>query len=156
MGFLKAGKLLTADILNDLLGETVSADSSASATTTSTSYVESWTGGTPAGIAFVAPTSGKVIIHNSARVFNNGANRTYFSWVLRNGAVVGSGTTVFAANDTWAVQSSATPKEGAFGRALLVTGLTPGNSYNVRQAMKVDAASTATSQFRQIVVKPVV
>jgi hypothetical protein len=160
MGHLKAGMLLTADVLNDLLGVTVSDSQSASATTSSTSYTETLTGGTPAGVAFVAPTSGKVIIHNSSFVKSSSATsgrRTLLSWILRTGAVVGSGTTVLAANDTWALVSSRSVKDSAFGRSTLITGLTPGNSYNIRQAMKViNGADTGTSQYRHILVKPTV
>lgn len=157
MALFKAGKLVTAALLNNALGVAVASLSSASATTTgSTAYTETWTGGTPAGVAFVAPTSGKVIIRNSAFVDNNGAAtiRTYLSWILRNGAVVGSGTTVSAANDTWAISQSET-RDVMVGRSTLVTGLTPGNSYNVNQAMRTNnAANTATSEFRRISVKP--
>lgn len=160
MGHLKAGMLLTADRLNDLLGETVSGISSASATTTSTSYTETWTGGTPAGVSFVAPTSGKVIVHSSSFVKSSSATsgrRTLLSWILRNGAVIGSGTTVSAANDTWALVSARSVKDSCFGRSTLLIGLTPGNAYNIRQAMKViNSADTGTSEFRQLVVKPTV
>lgn len=139
MGHLKAGMRLTAAILNALIGETKSGTSSASATTSSTSYTESWTGGTPAGVSFVAPTSGKVIVHSSSFVKNSSATdgrRTFLSWILRNGATIGSGTTVSAANDTWALVSSRSVKDSCFGRATLLESLTPGASYNIRQAMK--------------------
>jgi hypothetical protein len=144
-------------VLENLYGTAVAvADSdTAISTTSSAAYTESWGGSnTPSAVAFVAPPSGKVIIHNSSYVDNNNATGyTYLSWILRNGAVIGSGTTVALANDGWALVTFGVAGS-AQGRATLVTGLTGGNSYNVRQAMKV-VGGQAESQFRHLAVEPV-
>lgn len=133
----------------------VAATSTSIATTTSVSYSESWTGGSPVGVEFVVPPSGKILVHNSSYVDNNGASgRTYFSWVLRTGSIVGSGTIVAGANDGWSLENFGVGDMTA-GRSTLVTGLTPGADYNVRQAMKQTGGTTAESQNRHLCVEPV-
>jgi len=125
---------------------------SANGTTTSTTYTPTLTGATAAGVAFVAPTSGKVLITNNARMVNSAANETYCGFTLRTGASVGSGTVVTAAADERSIIHVGTAIERqAVG--YLVTGLTPGASYNVQQEFRV-SAGTGTYAYRLIIVTP--
>lgn len=125
---------------------------SASGTTTSASYTPTLTGGTACGVAFVAPTSGVVLVFNTAQFSNSGANNTRCSFFVRTGSSIGSGTTVLASDDGRALLQ-ATTAAMCFSRVHPVTGLTPGNTYNVQQEFKV-AAGTGTFSNKNIVVIP--
>lgn len=130
----------------------VSDEQGTSGTTTSTTYTSTLTGGTACGVAFVAPTSGRVLIANSARMINSGANQTYCGFIVRTGSTVGSGTSVVSEADARALLHTTT----AFARfsvTYLVNGLTAGASYNVQQSFRV-AAGTGTYANKEIAVIP--
>jgi hypothetical protein len=123
-----------------------------SGTTTSTSYTETFTGGTACSLTFMAPTSGKVRVTLVSRITNSGANESYVSFIMREGAVVGSGDTVVDAQDDRAVFHSGT----TFARQqvdYLAEGLTPGATYNVRQACRV-TAGTGSFANKELIVSP--
>lgn len=91
-------------------------------------------GATKVGVTFTAPTTGRVLVMWTARFESNTTGLIYVSAAVRTGATIGSGTSVSAASQTSAVSSNTgaggtdTRIAAAFFR--VVTGLTPGNSYN--------------------------
>lgn len=152
---LAAGQRLTAALLNNMFGVVASDTQNTSGTTTSTTYTATLTGGTACGLTFVAPTSGKVIVHNSANIKNSTTNFSGCVPIIREGGSIGSGTTFLAADDNLAIAVRGSD-EVQMGRAILVTGLTAGNTYNVQQAFKVNAASTLTILRKHLLVVPVI
>jgi len=137
-----------------MFGQTKSDSQNAAATTTSTSYTSTLTGGTACGVAFVAPTSGEVIIHNSAFMDNSSTGRSYVSWIIREGDSIGSGATFLDGGDESYIAELGSNDVTA-GRAIHVTGLTPGASYNCQQQFKTSAATTASYSWRHLIVQPV-
>lgn len=103
------------------------------------------------GVAFTAPTTGRVTIEFGAQVTNSGANATIVSPVVRAGSTVGSGASVFAAADDWAVTFSGTDTVHA-QMSRPISGLTPGDAYNVRLEHRV-AAGTGSAQYRHVKVE---
>lgn len=142
--------------VTDLLasGATLNSVQNTSGTTTSTSYTETLTGGTACSLVFVAPPSGKVIVHNSSSGRNSTTARVYVSWIIRTGGSVGSGSTFLDAGDNGAITVVGT-SEIMVGRANLVTGLTAGNTYNIRQRFRNSSASTGTFDRKELIVAPV-
>jgi hypothetical protein len=152
MAFLAGQKVSAAD-LNALSPPTsVTAGSSGYANTTSTSY--GTLSGDP-GVAFTAPASGKVDVHIRAAMVGEAAGiGSQASFIVRTGSSVGSGTTVVAAADDNSIGMIGTDDVEA-GQSTLVTGLTPGNSYNVQMVYKRRGASSAGGfARRRITVKP--
>lgn len=123
-----------------------------SGTTTSTTYTATLTGGTACGVAFVAPFSGKVLIHNSIYCFNGAplSNFSFGSFRIRTGGTVGSGTDVLTAADTRAVVTNYVNSQT---RTQAVSGLTAGATYNVQQLFRVDG-NTGTFLGKQLIVEP--
>lgn len=150
-----AGSKLRASDLNAELGVTVTHAPNDSGTVNSTAYVGTRTGGTnPVGTSFVAPTSGKVLVHWACGLVSAAGNATatmLVSFRLGQGATVGGGTQVLAPADTRAIQHAGTTDQQA-GRTSLVTGLTPGAVYNV-QLMYRGVAAMAVGSV-EITVQP--
>ena len=124
-------------------------------TFTVTSYGVATTGGTYAdcGVAFVAPTTGRVKISVAAVLVNSTAGvGTLISPVVREGGTIGSGTTVKAATDNDCLQVNGTSgmRTSVF---VMVEGLTPGDTYNVRLEHRV-TANTGTATRRYVLVEP--
>lgn len=148
--------LLAGTIINALdTPPTVVNTQTGTFTFTITAYGVTTTGGTyvDCGIAFTAPTTGRVIVWYRSQLLNNtGGQSTFASFVLRDGSTVGAGATVLAAADSRALEHAGTdtPQAGTFE---LVTGLTPGNAYNVRIEHRV-TGGTGTLLNRQISVAP--
>lgn len=122
-------------------------------TTTSTSSVN---GSPVCGVAFVAPSSGKVEVSIYGDVANSGGI-CLLGWRVRTGTTVGSGTVVDGSDtgDTHAdvgriVASSI--RLGAGSHAIVVSGLTPGANYNIATYHSV-TASTGTIRTRAVTVK---
>jgi hypothetical protein len=107
------------------------------------------------GVAFVAPTTGRVFLDYAGNIANSGANTTLITPVVREGGSVGSGTSFLAAVDdnAFAIQPATGGDLLWGGRRLLVTGLTPGATYNVRLEHRV-GGSTGTSGRRSVTVSP--
>jgi hypothetical protein len=108
------------------------------------------------GVSFVAPYSGRVIIHTAARVGNDTAGAgTEVAPVVRSGGVVGSGSTIVAASSDNAVRSAGTTSTTQMraGSPLLVPGLTAGDTYNVRLEHRV-SGGIGTVGLRHVVVTP--
>lgn len=105
-------------------------DPTTSRSTTSTSFTSTLSPANICGTAFVAPTSGKVLITWRATLVNSGANYTACSFEIRAGSTVGSGTVFLASADERTVSTDSTTYEGQ-GASEYVSGLTPGANYNV-------------------------
>lgn len=135
-------------------GVTLSNSQATAATTTSLTYTETLTGGAACSVIFVAPASGKVIVHNSGTARNSTTARSTISWIIRNGGTVGAGTTFLDGGDNFAV-SVVGAEEMMVGRAVLVTGLSSGSTYNIRQQFKNSSASTGTFDRKHLIVQPI-
>lgn len=144
---LSGDKLVAADAQADT--------QNTSGTTTSTSFTVTLSGGTACGIAFVAPNSGKVWIHNAANMFNSGAAHCVTGFRVRTGGVIGSGTDVTVAADSNSlVAGGAGGVADRHGVPYLQQGLTPGSTYNVQQLFHVDGG-TGTFNNKFLGVDPV-
>lgn len=130
-------------------------------TTASGTYVP----GTLHGTSFVAPPSGKVQVvvsgwlGSNAVLVSTGVNpRSYMSTYVRAGSTVGSGADVLTPSDDRAAayfnaSSTAGFKYSWVNLSHLVTGLTPGNTYNVVSVYRDNGggASAAVNKRRMIV-----
>lgn len=140
-------------LANDFPSSVVDSQNTAG-TTTSVTYTPTLAGGAVAcGVVFTAPTSGKIMVHNYSLVQNSGANDTACSFAVREGAVVGSGTTFLPSSDIRSLRHRLTTQV-LFGAAHMVTGLTPGAVYNVQQEFRCDAG-TGTFAAKELSVIPV-
>ena len=113
------------------------------------------------GPSFVAPASGKVLVHFAGYLASNvNGNAVLLSFEMRTGGTVGSGTLVgSAANGDRAVVGGKAVNSGASalvnaGNTALYTGLTPGATYNVRTMHATDPGNSSTAFYRQIMVVP--
>lgn len=137
-------------------GATVSDQQSASFDATSTTFGTTASAGTYAhcGVAFTAPSSGKVKITVGARVQNSSATSgCLITPETRTGSTIGGGTVVEGASDI----NGYSHYGDTFARGSashLLTGLTPGSSYNTRILHRA-SANTATFALRELIVEPV-
>lgn len=155
MAFSSWQKLRASDLNTTTVSDV---DSSVTdGTTTSTSFVNTLTTTGIRGIAFTAPRSGKVSVSAQAL----GRNATVAQYALmdfevRTGNVPGSGTLVRAADENTA---SATYSDAAASQhalvviPTLVSGLTPGDSYNASICYRA-TGGTAAYNRRKIIVQP--
>lgn len=123
-------------------------------TTTSTSYTATLTGGTACGLAFVAPASGKVLIHNVCDIKNSGAGYCSCAIELRTGGTIGSGTVVTSPGFDNNILQTGTAQV----RCMVtepVSGLTAGATYNVRQLYLVQSG-TGTFSNKKLIVEGVI
>lgn len=105
------------------------------------------------GIAFTACTTGRAEVEFNADLFNDTAAQfTVCSFVVRTGSTVGSGTVFQAASDSRAIVNTGTSPIQA-GVTSLVSGLTPGDVYNVRLEHRV-GANIGTLLRRSVIVRP--
>lgn len=116
----------------------------------------SFAAGTPVvGVAFTAPASGSVWVNVTGHLEQTIASRFgYLSFEMRLGATVGSG----AVNHTAVTQEGVGVGQGRISASTrtLVTGLTPGDSYNVRTMhVATPSGSNVNIIFRTIVVEPI-
>jgi len=118
----------TASELNDLILLSVSNEQTDLPTTTSTTYV---TIGTTCGIAFVAPASGKVDVKWYTELKNSSTNGSLCTIYVKTGSTVNSGSDVVAASDSLPLARADGTQEVTVGAFHIVSGLTPGASYNV-------------------------
>ena len=129
-------------------------------TFTATTYGVAVTSGTYAdcGVAFVAPTTGRVIVKTIGFLRASAAGLgALVAPVIREGATVGSGTVVVAANDMNAIQANGTGSntDGCrLGAEALIEGLTPGGIYNVRLEHRVNGSGIGTATRRTVIVAP--
>lgn len=108
------------------------------------------------GVAFVAPYSGRVTIEFGAEMHNGTATASVnVAPVVREGGVVGSGTTTVAADAKNAVRNVGNVNNSGFryGVPVPVDGLVPGDTYNVRLEHRVNTG-TGNISNRVVVVRP--
>lgn len=147
MSDFEAGQTLTTLHFTPMVTDT----QDDSYTFTITSFGVTTTGGTynDCGSAFVAPASGKVLVLYGANLDNGTAlASTHVAPHVRTGSTVGSGTDVFAATLAKSVRNVGT-EDRTYGSSLPLTGLTPGNSYNVRLEHRV-SGNTGTASSRHV------
>ncbi len=153
------GQRLTAALLNGVLGVTVGDTNDTTGTYSGgATYGTSLSAGAVAGVAFIAPASGSVIVYNTALVENNTTTgRSHCSFRIGTGGTIDGGTVFLAAADanSIAMQSGDATDDASLSKPVLVTGLTPGATYNVQQHMKATSGNCITT-WRRIVVHPVV
>jgi hypothetical protein len=112
-------------------------------------------GSNACGVAFVAPTSGRVRVDWYAYFESNGAQQVYVSAAVRQGGVIGSGTVVEAATDTRCLTSQTAADDRAGGMYRYISGLTAGQTYNARVEHRVDSGGGTGDMFnRTILVTP--
>lgn len=105
------------------------------------------------GVAFTAPTTGRVLLSWKAQLDNDTAGQfTACSNVVRTGSTVGAGSVVLGAQDARALVHEGTNVK-QMGMTELVTGLTPGTVYNVRLEHQV-GGGIGTLLRRSVVVAP--
>lgn len=117
-------------------------------------------GASPVGLTFVAPTSGKGFVTLSS-YFNQAIDGhvSIVSYTIREGAVIGSGATSVAASADRALTAgravnTGSPPQVQASRRSLITGLTPGASYNVRVEFQTTAGGSITVFVRELLWEP--
>lgn len=125
---------------------------------TSTSYIVG--AAATCGTSFVAPTSGIVLVLWHVRFqCNTASTRAAVSVQVATGSTLGSGTVVSAATDedcletTQGAAGGADTRMGA-GTHRVVTGLTPGSTYNV-VTMHKTFSGNSTVFARRVTVLPI-
>lgn len=119
-------------------------------TTTSTTYIA---GSTVCGCTFVASTTGRAVVYHAAYLYNNNvAATTHCSVRVGTGSVIGAGTQIQAAADETAVTNLGSTAN-RFGVLTVLTGLTPGSTYNLQTMHRV-TAGTGEVRYRTVVVNP--
>jgi len=135
---------------------TVSDQQSSSFDATITTFGTTASAGTYAhcGVAFTAPSSGKVKISVAARFQSStSTSGCLITPETRTGGTIGGGTIVEGASDI----NGASHYGDTFARcgaSHLLSGLTPGASYNTRILHRA-SANTATFALRELIVEPV-
>lgn len=148
-----AGRLLTAQYLNDSFPATKDDSQITSGTTLGTSYSPTLTGGTAAGTTFQVPLSGKVTVTNTAQCQNNGTGTSLCAFEIRTGAVVGSGTVLVAASDDVYVGCIGSASGHRSSSVDIALGLPAGTICNIRQTFRV-TSNTGTFARKKIEVNP--
>jgi hypothetical protein len=107
------------------------------------------------GVAFVACTTGRARIDLWATLDRDTAGSfTAVSPVVREGGSIGAGAVFSSAADGTAVIMFGTDA-AQFGRTVLVSGMTPGDTYNVRLEHRVGGGGgTGTIDRRGVIVSP--
>lgn len=115
------------------------------------------------GVVFTAPPSGTVLILFGARAQTNSVNtRVHVSVAVYTGSTIGSGTVIAAASDQCAIETGQPTTADSAGdtsrlqasRHRVITGLTPGATYNTRTEHKTSIPGSGTVYFRNIDVIP--
>lgn len=132
-----------------------SAIDSTDRTTTSAAYTTAVTAANICGVVFVAPTSGRVLVHMRATV-NLSANAFSFTaYDIKAGNTIGSGTSFQASDDSRAIRHDLSTRPMTHGGAFFVSGLTPGAQYNASMTHKIGGgAVTMTVGQRAFIIEP--
>lgn len=122
-----------------------------SGTVTSGTFTTTRSGATsPVGVFFTAPPSGKVQVNWAGGIAGSGTGGSAFylmGFQVLTGTTIGSGASQVAADDNKSLQVTnlvSANGERQAGRTEVVTGLVPGNSYNVSLVYRV---GTGTGTF---------
>lgn len=121
---------------------------------THTTYGIGSTSGTyvDCGTAFMAPTTGRVLVILSGQIVNSGAT-TRMAPVVREGPVIGSGAVIVPANDVNSITNQGNNADILAAQVALIENLSPGEVYNVRLEHRV-SGGTGTLRNRRVVVIP--
>lgn len=101
------------------------------------------------GIAFVAPMSGQIWVAIGSAAVPEGAGTTSrAAFQARTGGTIGSGTIIYTVDDTDSIANGSFANwEG--GKESIVTGLTPGTTYNVQMLYRRDGTTAAAGFSRR-------
>lgn len=150
-------RAVTPANLSSVLGGVQEDNEATSGNVTSTSYTPTLSAGNNPEITFVAPASGKVLIHWSSYMVNGASGGfTYMSWEVRENNSAGAVVSGYDANDARAITNrgnSAGSDDQECGKTRLIEGLTPGNTYYVRGMYRV-TTNTGTYINRNIIIDP--
>jgi len=123
--------------------------------TTSTTFTNTLTTTGIRGVSFVAPPSGKAIVHGLASGWNSLAVHSFLSFEVRVGGSVGSGAVHLASNENTASEFLLTATDPARHKAMgVVTGMTAGSTYNACLTYRVPSG-TGSYARRHILVQPI-
>jgi hypothetical protein len=114
---------------------------------------------TPAGVAFIAPPSGKVSLVYAGILSNNtAAGGAAMAPRIGTDSVIGAGTQILAPADANAATFNGTPSASFNVKAasdVLQTGLTPGRDYNVSLRLRrLSSGGTASVAQTSLLVMP--
>src|SRR5690606_24846195 len=100
---------------------------------THTTYGTGSTSGTytDCGVAFMAPTTGRVLVILSGEIVNSSAT-TRMAPVVREGPVIGSGPEIVPAHDVNSITNQGPNAYILAAQVTLIGNLSPGEVYNVR------------------------
>jgi hypothetical protein len=119
------------------------------------------------GVAFVAPPSGRVLVHLHGRLrivaIANAFVQGFCAVAIRTGATIGSGTAVDSTPDddrALEVQNATnvTGSQGRFAASCVfpLSGLTPGSDYNAQAEQRVSGAGHELDlTYRAVTIQPV-
>jgi hypothetical protein len=139
-----AGGKLRASVLATPSPNGIQTDSG---TVASSTYTGTRTGtSNVAGTAFTAPPSGNITVLWSCGIAVT-SSFALVSFEIRVGSVVGSGTLWKAADDNIQIQGTSTT-ETSGSTFYPISGLTPGNVYNIRLMYRTQS-STVTGTFNR-------
>lgn len=144
MGHWLAGQRITTTRINVYTEQ--NEDTTAGRTTTSTSYTDLSGGAFSASV--VVPQSGAVLVKIRSTHRNSTTNNSICSWT---GSGSSSGT-VYSANDNAAIIVNGT-NNVSLSIEHLLEGLTVGETLTVTLKYRVNAASTCTADYRNIVLE---
>lgn len=150
-----AGHRLTADLLNDTFPESAFDEQTTAGTTTSSSYSATLTGGTACGVVFTAPKSGKILVVNTGQLDSSTTQTALMGFTIRTGSTIGSGTVFKAVSDDDSQRNVGTDEHQGT-HSMIVSGLTPGNTYNCQQQFRSNGGATATFIRKRLAVIPVI
>lgn len=112
------------------------------------------------GFVFVAPPGGSVYVTVSGIVEQAAnTNTAHIGYEVRAGGTIGSGTVTLSASFLRAIQAgtaviTGAPSTAAGSHRRMLSGLTPGSTYNVR-AMHWVSSGSGTVKNRAVLVEPV-
>lgn len=142
-----AGQIVEAD---DIPTGSVQVDDPTNAASALSASSTPSLGTTTCGVAFVAPASGKARVHGAFlfSISGSGSLQVFMGVMVREGATLGSGTIVFDPSaDVGNKVGGAQTGVRAGGVSTLLTGLTPGASYNVTAVFFAPAGTSPACQY---------
>lgn len=152
--WLVLGDIVLAD--NAALGAvTVASGTDTGAVATTSATFVPLTGAFNVGVGFVAPASGRVLIHWRSQLFAGAGTASRTGFQLRQGSLtVGAGTIIQAALDQIAISTFGDTSSPEFGATVLFAVI-PGQLYNVEmQHRRASGVNNTNYVNRQIVVQP--
>lgn len=129
----------------------------------STTVISGFTGSTfiqtpLLGVTFIAPTTGRVLIHWASIVECDPFGLAHVSIAVRTGGTIGSGTVVSAASTPNAITTGAKGSTIAANKQMsnfrCLSGLTTGSTYNVCVAWSMEIGGAGNIYSRSVLVQP--